>query len=101
MAICASENLDYPLVPDVTADFVYARLMKGRDDIETGYAAPDLDTWRDRFLVYANGGAPTDLPPVSAEPASVIRRDVFAFFISAGKVRAPAAAMALAKRLET
>ena len=100
VAICASENPDYPLIPDVTADFVYARLMKGRDDIETGYAAPDLDAWRDRFSAYAGGGAPKDLAPISDRPAASKPRDVFAFFISSGKVRAPAAAMALATRLK-
>jgi uncharacterized protein YecE (DUF72 family) len=99
VAICASENPDYPLIADVTADFVYARLMKGRDEIETGYEAGDLDAWADRFRAYAGGGTPTDLP-VLATKAVETPRDVFAFFISAGKVRAPAAAMALADRLQ-
>ncbi len=98
VAICASENPDYPLIADVTADFVYARLMKGRDEIETGYEAEDLDAWAARFRSYSGGETPADLP-VLAPPVEAAPRDVFAYFISAGKVRAPAAAMALAERL--
>ncbi len=100
VAICASENPDYPLIADVTADFVYARLMKGHDDIETGYAAPDMDAWAGRFRAYSEGSVPADLTTVAASPSSSQPRDVFAFFISAGKIRAPAAAMALAERLD-
>ena len=97
-AICASENPDYPLIADVTADFVYARLMRGRDDIETGYAPADLDAWADRFKSYSSGGTHADLPTL-APPVEADAREVFAYFISAGKVRAPAAAVALAQRL--
>ncbi len=98
VAICASENPDYPLIADVTSDFIYARLMKGRDEVETGYDAPALDVWANRFSAFASGDAPPDLPMIAPKPAAA-PRDVFAFFISAGKVRAPAAAMALADRL--
>ena len=98
VAICASENPDYPLIADVTADIVYARLMRGRDEIETGYAPEDLDAWADRFRDYASGGGPADLAKITTAPP-IRPRDVFAFFISSGKVRAPAAAMALAERL--
>jgi uncharacterized protein YecE (DUF72 family) len=98
VAICASENPDYPLIADVTADFVYARLMRGRDEIETGYEAADLDAWATRLRAYSNGGSPPDLATL-APPPPAAPRDVFAFFISAGKVRAPAAAVALADRL--
>ncbi|MDQ2859185.1 MAG: DUF72 domain-containing protein [Pseudomonadota bacterium] len=100
VAICASESPDWPLIADVTGGFVYARLMTGSDDIETGYAGADLDAWAGRLRAWADGGAPPDLPLVSpaSRPART-DRDVFAFFISAGKVRAPAAARALIERL--
>lgn len=99
VAICLTESETFPLIPDVTADFVYARLMKGRDEIETGYGSDALDQWASRFRRYADGGAPEDLPCVT-QPAPERPREVFAFFISEGKVRAPAAAMALAERLK-
>lgn len=99
VAVCVSQNDNYPLIADVTADFVYARLLGGSDDIATGYAPGDLDLWAGRFKAYAAGGVPADLAPVDAAAAPKQARDVFAFFIHEGKVRAPAAAMELLKRV--
>jgi uncharacterized protein YecE (DUF72 family) len=88
-AICLLDHPDHPLIEEATADFAYARLVRGRDDIETGYPVDELDVWAKRLRRVAEG-------PESGNP-----RDVFAFFINAGKVRAPAAAAALAERLKT
>ncbi len=82
VAICASDHAVYPLIDEATTDFRYARLMRGEDAIETGYPAADLDRWAATFKAQAAEG-----------------RDVFAFFISGGKMRAPAAAMALQARV--
>jgi uncharacterized protein YecE (DUF72 family) len=101
VAICCSDNSDYPLIADVTSDFVYARLLMGADDVPTGYSPADLDLWARRLKAYAHGKPPADLSRVEAIHTAPPRdRDVFAFFISGGKVRAPAAAMALLSRLE-
>ena len=53
-----------------------------------------------RVKVWAKGDAPKDLAPVDAarKPGSK-PRDVFVYFIHEGKLRAPAAAMALIERL--
>jgi uncharacterized protein YecE (DUF72 family) len=99
VAVCLADHPTYPMIADLTADFVYARLMRGADDIETCYRETDLDTWAGRFEAYANGGAPDDLPPVGPAADDGQERDVFAFFISSGKTRAPAGAMALIERL--
>lgn len=98
-AVCADHEA-YPLVADVTSDFVYARLQRGADDIPTCYPPKDLDLWAKRLKTYAEGGAPADLPLI-AKDRSVDKqpRDVFAFFISGGKVNAPAGAMALQQRV--
>jgi uncharacterized protein YecE (DUF72 family) len=101
VAICVSENEAYPIIADVTADFVYARLIEGSDEIETGYAPADLDLWARRFAAYAEGGLPDDLKPVAPAPAAKAPREVFAYFIKEGKVRAPAAAAALLERVNT
>jgi uncharacterized protein YecE (DUF72 family) len=99
VAICCSQNENYPLIADITADFVYARLLMGSDTIETGYAPADLDQWAQRFGTYAQGEVPTDLPVLDRTAPLSGPRDVFSFFIHEGKVRAPAAAMALIERL--
>jgi len=88
VAIVLLDHPDYPLIDEPTGDFAYARLVRGRDDIETGYPPEALDTWATRLRRIASGGEDRG------------SRDVYAFFINAGKVRAPAAAMALAGRLE-
>lgn len=100
VTVCLADHSDYPLIPDVTGEVVYARLQTGSDTIETAYSAADLDLWARRFKTYAAGGRPADLPavdPTSAAPTAP--RDVYAFVIHEGKVRAPAAAMALIERV--
>jgi uncharacterized protein YecE (DUF72 family) len=100
LAICTADHETHPLIADVTADFVYARLMRGRDDIETCYPPSDLDIWARRLRDWSSGGAPADLAPVSPIPAPPAEgRDVFAFLISGGKVRAPIGAAAVLERL--
>ncbi len=93
--VCA-EHHDYPMIADVTAGFVYARLQKGSDDIATCYPEADMQAWGERLKTWADGGVPKDLPLIDPghrpkhEP-----RDVFAFFIHEGKMNAPQGAMTL------
>jgi uncharacterized protein YecE (DUF72 family) len=95
-----AEHATYPAIPDPVGDFVYARLQKGQDDVETGYPPKALDAWAERARAWAKGGAPKDLALVEpAKKAKTQPRDVFVYFIHEGKVRAPAAAMALIGRL--
>ena len=94
-----AKHSHYPEIADLTADFVYVRLQTGEDAIPTAYPPAELDAWAGRFAAWAEGGAPEGLPIVdpSFAPAKA-PRDVFAFIIHEGKVRAPAAAMALIER---
>lgn len=91
-----AESEDYPAIADLTGDVVYARLQKGNDALPAAYPPAQLDEWADRARVWAEGGAPSDLPVVDAEHKLEAKsRDVFVYFIHEGKLRAPAAAMAL------
>ena len=100
IAVVYAEHATYPGIPDVTADFVYARLQKGKDDVPTAYPPNALDQWAERVRSWAAGGAPDDLARVdTAHTLAKQPRDVFAYFIHEGKIRAPAAAMALIERL--
>jgi uncharacterized protein YecE (DUF72 family) len=99
IAVVFADHGTYPALSDVTGDFVYARLQTGSDDIPTAYGDNALDAWADRLKAWAEGGRPEDLP--AADPdhvAGEAARDVFAFIIHEGKVRAPAGAMALMER---
>ena len=96
-----AKHLTYPEIADVTADFVYARLQTGSDEVETAYPPAELDAWAGRMKTWAEGGTPAELPCVDPGFApEKTPRDVFAFVIHEGKVRAPAAAMALIERVK-
>jgi uncharacterized protein YecE (DUF72 family) len=70
------------------------------DTIPTAYPAKELDAWAGRLRAWARGKAPDDLPRVeAAAKPEAGPRDVFAYVIHEGKVRAPAAAIALIERL--
>lgn len=99
VAVVFAESDDYPMIPDLSGDFVYARLQRSVEDIETGYDAKALDHWAEVARTWEKGGAPEGLPYVHAEQPEAKARDVFVYFISGAKVRNPAAAMALIERL--
>jgi uncharacterized protein YecE (DUF72 family) len=94
-----SEHATYPAIADLTGDFVYVRLQKGKDSIKTGYPPAELDAWAKRIRTWSDGGAPADLPYVEKTSVKKQPRDVFAYFIHEGKKRAPAAATALIERV--
>ena len=100
VAVVFSEHDTYPAIADATADFIYLRLQKGEDSIDTAYPPQALDAWAGRLREWAQGTEPTDLPRVDPAPTRPQPRDVFAYVIHEGKVRAPAAAMALIERLK-
>jgi len=90
---------DYPSFADLTADFVYARLMRSQARLSSGYPPKALDSWAHAAQAWADGGEPGDLPRVEAKAKAGPPRDVFMFFINGAKERAPAAAMGLLQRL--
>jgi uncharacterized protein YecE (DUF72 family) len=99
MATVFTDSPGHPSFADVTADFVYARLMRARAGIATGYPDDELGAWASRARTWANGGEPDDLPRIGPGGDVAGPRDVFMFFISSAKERNPAAAMALHDRL--
>ena len=110
MGVVYTDHVKYPNIADVTGDFVYARLQRGNDTVPTAYSPKELDAWSGRLLSWAQGKAPNDLPCIGPAPKSATKAksaprdgfapDVFAYVIHEGKVRAPAGAMELIKRLK-
>ena len=95
-----ADHASYPAIPDPVGDFVYARLQRGEDTIATAYQPSALDRWAARARAWAGGAMPADLTVIDPSSSAPVRpRDVFVYFILVGKVRAPAAAMALLARL--
>jgi len=99
MAICLALSDKYPLIADVTSDFVYARLQQAQASEPAGYPKKVLDAWAARAKLWAQGKAPDDLPTFGMKPAATKTRDCFIYFIAAAKERNPAAAQALIARL--
>jgi uncharacterized protein YecE (DUF72 family) len=97
-AIVLGESDDYPMIGDVTADFTYARLMRSRADIETGYPDAEIAQWAEVARAWTRGETPASTQPC-ASPAKKVARDAFVFFIAGAKERAPAAARALLAKL--
>ncbi len=104
MPVVFTDHAAYPNIADVTGDFIYARLQRGRDDVKTAYSPKAVGEWAARARLWAAGAEPDDLPRIAPPSAEAARkagpRDVFMYVIHEGKLRAPAGAMALIERLE-
>ena len=99
VAVVVAGDSEFPLISDVTAPFVYARIMGANKTHELGYAPAALDVWAGRARIWAAGGSPADLPLIAPAPNSKSARDVFLYAISGFKERNPATALALIERL--
>jgi uncharacterized protein YecE (DUF72 family) len=98
VAIVYADSPKYPAIADLSGDFVYARLQSATAGESEGYKTADLDLWAKRAADWQRGQAAQDLPLV-ARPATGSARDVFIYVINGAKERAPAAAMALIRRV--
>ncbi|HSV50645.1 MAG TPA: DUF72 domain-containing protein [Burkholderiaceae bacterium] len=96
-----TDSDDYPSFADVTGDFVYARLMRTDAKYKAGCAPKVLDRWAEAARTWLQGSEPTDVPRVQDPAKKPKPRDVFMYFISGAKEKAPAAAMALISRMQT
>ena len=80
-AIVFADDEDFPEIDEPTADFTYARLMRTKPSVKTGYKPEALDGWAKKARAWAKRG------------------DTFIYFISGAKERDPAAAQALIERV--
>ena len=100
VAVVCADSSRWPRLMDVTSDFVYCRLQ-GPDALPAiGYDNAALDQWAHRINTWADGDEPADGVRFGAK-ARQRRRDVFIFFDNDKKVRAPANAMELIRRLRS
>lgn len=100
VAVVYADHLKYPAISDITSDFVYVRLQTGKDTVKTAYPPKELDAWAKRLTLWSQGGEPGDLPRSDKTSAKKVPRDVFAYVIHEGKIRAPAGAMELIERVK-
>ena len=90
----------WPLLEDVTADFVYVRLHGDTQLYASGYTDTALAGWAAKVEAWARGETPAGARLV-APPARPRRagRDVYVYFDNDAKAHAPFDAMSLAERL--
>ena len=97
-----TDSDDYPSFADLTGgDFVYSRMMRTQSELPEGCTAGALDQLAQCAYAWRDGHEPAGVPKVETAAPPVTPRDVFMCFISGAKERAPAAAMALLKRLKS
>jgi uncharacterized protein YecE (DUF72 family) len=82
VAVVFGDDDEFPCIDADTASFAYARLQRMRQEVPTGYDGEQLDAFAQRARRWQNDG-----------------RTSYIFMINGSKVRAPAAALALAERL--
>jgi uncharacterized protein YecE (DUF72 family) len=97
-AVIAADS-KYPQIADLTAPFVYTRIMGTQPTEASGYSDQSLDLWTARARAWALGLAPEGLGYVEPHPDKGTPRDVYLYVISGHKVHNPAAALSMIRRL--
>jgi uncharacterized protein YecE (DUF72 family) len=82
VAVVFGDDDEFPCIEADTASFAYARLQRMREEIADGYDEASLDAFAKRAKGWRKAG-----------------KDGYLFMINGAKLRAPAAAQALAQRL--
>ena len=96
-----TDSDEHPAFADLTGSFVYARMMRTEAGLPEGCTSQAFDQLGACAQRWHAGFEPAGLPRVEAAPVlpTPQPRDVFMFFISGAKEKAPAAAQALLRRL--
>jgi uncharacterized protein YecE (DUF72 family) len=99
-ALVCADTVKWPLLMDLTSDFVYCRLHGSEELYVNGYDDASLDRWANRVRAWADGHEPDDAERVLG-PTRPLRkgRNVYVYFDNDVKVRAPVDAAALAERV--
>ncbi len=94
VGLVVADTVAWPLLFDVTADFVYVRLHGSEELYASGYEHDALEVWADRIAAWAKGGLAEGRRACATE-AACSPRDVYVYFDNDIKVRAPFDALAL------
>lgn len=100
VAVVMAADSQYPFIADLTAPFVYVRLMGTREDEPLGYPAATFALWAQRAKAWARGATPDGLVRLASAPPPAAGRDVYLYVISGNKVANPQAAAALIAHLD-
>jgi uncharacterized protein YecE (DUF72 family) len=100
VGLVVADTVEWPLLMDVTANFVYCRLHGSKQLYASGYGPKALDLWAQRVVTWATGGEVMNGRKASGRDAPKRKcRDVFVYFDNDMKVRAPFDAEQLERRV--
>jgi uncharacterized protein YecE (DUF72 family) len=99
IGLVVADTVEWPLLMDVTSDFVYCRLHGSEQLYASGYGDDALDVWAGRVVKWARGEQ-ADGRRASEETADVRARNVYVYFDNDAKVRAPFDAQGLRARVQ-
>ena len=100
VALVVADTVEWPLLFDVTSDFVYCRLHGSEQLYASGYESEALNVWAKRIVAWAQGRELDHDDRAHHQPARRAPRDVFIYFDNDAKVRAPFDAQALERIVE-
>ena len=90
IGLVVADTVEWPLLMDVSADFVYCRLHGSKQLYASGYGPKAIDQWARRVVTWADGGEVEDGKRASTRlTKSVHSRDVYVYFDNDMKGRAP------------
>jgi uncharacterized protein YecE (DUF72 family) len=89
----------WPLLEDVTSDFMYLRLHGDKELYASGYSDAALDRWAQRIRAWESGSQPRDAKLAGRGAPRRRRREVYCYFDNDIKVRAPFDADRLMQKL--
>jgi uncharacterized protein YecE (DUF72 family) len=93
IGLVVADTVEWPLLMDATADFVYVRLHGSEQLYASGYGPKALATWAGRIRAWQTGSEAQG--DHAGPPARKQKRDVYVYFDNDAKVRAPIDARAL------
>ena len=101
VALVVADSVKWPVMMDITADFIYCRLHGSDKIYPDGYTLEAIDTWAQRIIRWSRGEEVTDGKRIHPNPAPQQNaRDVFAYFDDDNKVRAPHDALSMSTKIE-
>ena len=101
VALVVADSVKWPVMMDITADFVYCRLHGSDKVYPDGYTPKAIDMWARRVIAWSRGEEVTDGTRIHPEPGpQQASRDVYVYFDDDNKVRAPFDAQSMGKRIK-
>ncbi len=99
IGLVVADTAEWPLLMDVTSDFVYCRLHGSEQLYTSGYEDVALNEWAQKVVRWARGQQ-AEGRCAHGTSACITPRDVYVYFDNDAKVRAPFDALGLRERVD-